>query len=104
MCRRELVMDATETDDESLVGEAAHIVAESAAGPRGASPLTPEQRDKYANLILLCNVDHKVVDDQFNEYTVERLSTLKQQHEAWVGASSDSTQPRSETTRSMRIM
>jgi hypothetical protein len=77
-------MDATETDDESLVGEAAHIVAESAAGPRGASPLTPEQRDKYANLILLCNVDHKVVDDQFNEYTVERLSTLKQQHEAWV--------------------
>jgi hypothetical protein len=77
-------MDATETDDESLVGEAAHIVAESTSGPRGASPLTPEQRDKYANLILLCNVDHKVVDDQVGEYTVARLSTLKQQHETWV--------------------
>jgi hypothetical protein len=27
-----------------------------------------------------------MVDDQFHEYTVARLSTLKQQHEAWVGS------------------
>ena len=84
ICRKELVMDATETDDESLVGEACHIVAQSIDGPRGPSPLTAPQRDKYANLILLCNIHHKQVDDQFNTYTVSKLEALKAQHESWV--------------------
>lgn len=35
ICKRELVMDETETDDASIVGEACHIVAESPDGPRG---------------------------------------------------------------------
>lgn len=83
-CRRELVIDATETDDESLIGEECHIVAESSDGPRGASPLTSEQRDKYSNLILLCAVHHKVIDDQLGEYTVERLNQMKHDHERWV--------------------
>lgn len=77
-------MDATQTDDESVIGEAAHIVGEKDDGPRGNSPLTREQRDKYANLILLCNIHHKIVDDQVGEYTVERLISLKQDHENWV--------------------
>jgi hypothetical protein len=89
LCRKELVMDATETDDESLVGEACHIVAQSVDGPRGASPLTTEQRDKYANLILLCNVHHKQIDDQFNAYPVSNLLELKAQHEGWVRAQLD---------------
>lgn len=84
ICRKELVMDATETDDESLVGEACHIVAQSTEGPRGTSPLTAEQRDKYANLILLCNIHHKQIDDQFNAYPVSKLEELKAQHEDWV--------------------
>lgn len=82
-------MDATETDDESLVGEACHIVAQSVDGPRGSSPLTTEQRDKYANLILLCNVHHKQIDDQFNAYSVSKLEELKTGHEAWVRAQLD---------------
>ena len=77
-------MDATETDDESVIGEAAHIVAEKEEGPRGVSPLTREQRDKYANLLLLCSVHHKQVDDQTGAYTVDRLNQLKREHEAWV--------------------
>ena len=84
ICRKELVMDATETDDESLVGEACHIVAQSVDGPRGDSPITGEQRDKYANLILLCNIHHKQVDDQSIAYTVSKLEDLKSQHESWV--------------------
>jgi hypothetical protein len=84
ICRKELVMDATDTDDESLVGEACHIVAQSTAGPRGISPLTVEQRDKYTNLILLCNVHHKQIDDQFNAYPVSKLEEIKAQHESWV--------------------
>ena len=77
-------MDATETDDESLVGEACHIVAQSVDGPRGSSLLNAEQRDKYANLILLCNIHHKQIDDQFNDYPVSKLKELKAQHESWV--------------------
>jgi hypothetical protein len=63
-CRRELVMDATETDDESIIGEECHIFARGKNGPRGNSTLTEEQRDKYSNLILLCSVHHKLIDDQ----------------------------------------
>ncbi|MDY6948402.1 MAG: hypothetical protein SXG53_22105 [Pseudomonadota bacterium] len=77
-------MDASETDDPSIVGEECHIVAQSQDGPRGKSDLTPEQRDTYGNLILLCNVHHKIVDDQPNTYTVEALRDLKTKHEAWV--------------------
>ncbi|RYY86354.1 MAG: HNH endonuclease [Chitinophagaceae bacterium] len=84
ICRNELVMDASETDDESVVGEACHIVASSNDGPRGNSPLTPEQRDKYGNLILLCNIHHKQIDDQHVAFSIERLNTLKQTHEDWV--------------------
>ncbi len=83
-CPIELVIDATETDDESLIGEECHIVAVNPGGPRGNSPLTSEQRDKYANLILMCSVHHKVIDDQPRAYTVERLHRMKRDHEHWV--------------------
>lgn len=79
-------MDASETDDESVVGEACHIVASSSDGPRGDSPLTPGQRDKYANLILLCNIHHKQIDDQPIEFSVEKLTDIKRTHEEWVRA------------------
>lgn len=54
-CRIELVMDVNETDDPSLIGEECHIVAREENGPRGASPLTDEQRDLYGkfNPIML---------------------------------------------------
>lgn len=83
-CRRELVMDATETDDESIIGEECHIIARENDGPRGTSDLSEEQRDKYSNLILLCNIHHKVIDDQPKEYSVEKLRNLKTSHENWV--------------------
>lgn len=83
-CRQELVMDATETDDESIIGQECHIVARKENGPRGVSDLTTEQRDKYNNLILMCSVHHKVIDDQPNEYTVEKLHKIKTIHEQWV--------------------
>jgi tetratricopeptide (TPR) repeat protein len=83
-CHRELVMDASQTDDESLVGEACHIVAQSPSGPRADPSLPPEQRDHYDNLILLCRNHHKLVDDQENTYTVQRLLEMKAVHETWV--------------------
>lgn len=86
-CRNVLIADETETDDESIIGDEAHIVARSEEGPRGISELTPEERDKYDNLVLLCRKHHKVIDDQPNFYTVEKLKEIKKQHEEWVKSS-----------------
>jgi len=43
-----------------------------------------DELDDYENLILLCKVHHKMVDDQPNTYTVDALKSLKKKHEKWV--------------------
>lgn len=79
-CRTEMAPDGSKT----TVGEIAHIVAKSPDGPRGASPLTVEERDEYDNLVLLCPTHHKIVDDSECDWSVERLRLLKAEHEKWV--------------------
>ena len=83
-CKQILVADETSTDDPSVIGEEAHIVARKADGPRGKFPLPPEKRDLYSNLILMCSIHHKIIDDQENEYSVEKLHEFKENHEKWV--------------------
>lgn len=83
ICRKVLVADASDAGDrESVVGEEAHIVGRSPSGPRGGVPID-SPIDSYDNLILLCRDDHRVVDDQVNEYPAERLRQLKADHEEW---------------------
>ena len=86
ICKNELVIDPTDlNDDPSIVGDEAHIIARSASFTRGDyDSLSPEERDHYSNLILLCKTHHKQVDDQPGEYTVEKLRDIKAQHEAAV--------------------
>lgn len=86
-CRRELVMDIAEADDPTVVGEEAHIVAREPDGPRGSSSLTTEQRDFYGNLVLLCSIHHKIIDDNEAVYPVSRLHEIKKAHEDWVRSS-----------------
>jgi len=83
-CRIELVQNATETDDETVIGENCHIVAESDEGPRANPTMPLEQRNTYNNLILLCSNHHKIIDSQEGEYTVARLHEIKKNHEGWV--------------------
>lgn len=83
-CRRQLVEDISETDDPTLVGENCHIVAEKDGGPRSEPTMSVEDRNRYANLILLCNVHHKIIDDNETVWTVDRLKALKAEHETWV--------------------
>ncbi len=66
-----------------MLGEEAHIVSEEPNGPR-FRPMPRKEVDSYANLILLCPSDHKVVDEQITYYTEHRLQTLKREHEQWV--------------------
>ena len=78
-------------DPAAVVGDECHIVARSPGGPRAGS--IDGDADAEPNLILLCRVDHKRVDDQPNYFTVERLSAIKLAHEAWVHATLSSQPP-----------
>jgi hypothetical protein len=67
----------------SIVGEICHIKGDK---KNGAARYDKNQSDKerqgFANLFLLCNVHHKIVDDDEVSYTVERLVQMKKDHEA----------------------
>ena len=59
------------------VGDAAHITAASPGGPRYDSSLTHEQRTSPENGIWLCKTCAKRIDDDVNEYTVDKLRLWK---------------------------
>jgi hypothetical protein len=84
VCRRELTQDKTAANGAFVVGEQAHIVSKQVNGPRGDSILDPDERDSYANLILLCPTHHAVADGDPPGYPIEKLHELKFQHETWV--------------------
>ena len=82
-CERRLTVWAP-ADRLAVLGEMAHIVAESLNGPRGQHPLPLNERNRYENLILLCNTHHQQIDSQPQTWTVDKLQATKERHEAWV--------------------
>lgn len=84
ICKHELVIDATDQDDESVVGDECHIVSAREKGPRHDPSYPKDNLDSYENLILLCRTHHKMVDDQQDTYTVDILRQMELNHEAWV--------------------
>ncbi|HTF20978.1 MAG TPA: hypothetical protein VK658_23045 [Chryseolinea sp.] len=92
-CQQRLVIDQTDTDPESVVGDEAHLVSKSPDGPRGHVQLACDH-DAYENLILLCKTHHKMVDDQPETYTFEFLIFLKCLHEVWVDQQLSTSQPK----------
>jgi hypothetical protein len=53
----------TESGDSVVLGDEAHMVSEEPNGPR-FRPMLRNEVNSYANLLLLCPTDHKIVDDQ----------------------------------------
>lgn len=84
ICKHELVIDGTPQDDDSVVAEECHIISGRERGPRHDPSYPKEKLDSYANLILLCRIHHKMVDDQEDTYTTDILRQMKSNHEAWV--------------------
>ncbi len=74
-CNKYLLRDDI-TSEELNDANIAHIVASSSNGPRGACN-SHELSDDINNLMLLCKTHHKLVDDNPEEYTVERLTEMK---------------------------
>ena len=91
MCRRELIMPDTPIDDESIVGDECHIISAVPGGPRHDPEFPREKLNHHANLLLLCKVHHKLIDDQPLEYTASRLAKMKALHEKWVSEQLDSS-------------
>ncbi|MBM3301595.1 MAG: HNH endonuclease, partial [Deltaproteobacteria bacterium] len=83
-CRRKLVADATGLDGAVVLGEIAHIVAQSQDGPRGEYPPPGGDIDSYENLLLLCEEHHELIDGQPRTYSVAKLLQMKEDHERWV--------------------
>ena len=100
MCRCELIRPGTPVDDESIIGDECHIVSGRSGGPRPDPEFAHEKLNDYSNLLLLCKVHHKLVDDQTSEYTVSRLARIKADHEKWV---SEQLNPAESGTRPLRI-
>src|SRR5260370_1164180 len=92
LCKSQLTADAKSGDKDVVLGEEAHIVSEEPNGPR-FRPMPRKEVDAYANLLLLCPSDHKIVDEQVTYYTEQRLQTLKHEHEQWVKDRVSSTIP-----------
>jgi hypothetical protein len=83
-CGRSLVEPGSPTEPAVVVGEAAHIVAESRQGPRGREPLSQADRNSHTNLILFCPEHHTIVDARPETYSVAVLRQMKIDHESRV--------------------
>ena len=86
ICGHGLVVDETETDSESVVGDECHIISGAKDGPRYDPDYPAANIDSLSNLMLLCRRHHKMVDDQVESYTADALRGIKSKHEKWVDA------------------
>ena len=84
ICKNEIVIDATDQDDESVVADECHIISSRPNGPRHDPSCPADKIDSAENLILLCRTHHKMVDDQTTTFTVDILHQMKANHEVWV--------------------
>jgi hypothetical protein len=84
ICAHRLITDESSGAAESVVGDECHIVASSKDGPRGEVAAPDTALDDYANLILLCKIHHKQVDDQPFIFTADTLRRIKAKHEAQI--------------------
>ncbi|NLA20154.1 hypothetical protein GPU89_29585 [Burkholderia cepacia] len=77
-------LDGNDDQPAQFRGEVAHIVAEQTEGPRGDSPLTPQQRNHESNLLLLCYNHHAEIDTNIEQYPVDRLKDVQVLHASWL--------------------
>lgn len=83
-CNEPLLGDWLSGKDELNNGYVAHIVAESPGGPRGDLDRSPKLAEDVANLMLLCNAHHRLIDGNatWRDYPETLLLQMKAAHEA----------------------
>lgn len=82
-CRKELVIEKTDSDPAAIIGRIAHIKGDKIGSARHDPNMTDNERNSCENLIFVCGDCHTKIDNQPNTYTVEKLLRIKNEHEAW---------------------
>lgn len=77
-CLSELFRDIEDTTVH--IAEMAHIISAADVGPRADISLTPEERGRYSNLILLCPTCHTIIDKAEDKYPETLVAKWKQMH------------------------
>jgi hypothetical protein len=87
-CRIPLTYSEAREFAPYTLGEMAHICGDQPGANRHDPTQTPQKRDDYTNLILLCPTHHALIDRKENEerFPVEWLLHAKADHEAFVRA------------------
>ena len=62
-------------------GEICHIKGNKPESPRYDPDQSDEERHGFNNLVLMCPLHHKIIDDDPDSYTVSRLNEIKAEHE-----------------------
>ena len=76
-CRRSTIGPALGDERSVNVGEAAHITAAAAGGPRYDASLLRDERRSYSNGIWMCGIHAKQVDSDDKYFTVDLLRDWK---------------------------
>ncbi len=84
ICRRALIANSNEIDKESVVGDECHINGQKKGAARFFENENILMSNSYENLILLCKIHHKIIDDQEQTFTADYLHEIKSAHEKWV--------------------
>jgi len=66
---------------DSIVGDEAHIRSGNKTGPRYDGSYAEDLVAGYENRILLCKIDHKLIDDNESVFTTSVLTNMKAEHE-----------------------
>lgn len=82
-CNEDLVGDLVSGREEGTFGFIAHIVADSADGPRGDTQRSPLLAKALGNLMLMCARHHKLIDvDDVPAHPESVLIGMKAEHES----------------------
>lgn len=93
-CNQRLWLDSL-TKEEFNAAYIAHIVADSPAGPRGDPILSARLATEISNLMLMCDVHHRLIDkEDVAGHTVERLQAMKDSHETRIDILTDISKDR----------
>lgn len=86
-CFKQCIQNGVAVDKVVMVGEIAHIRGVKPGSSRHDPNMSPEDRDAYSNLVLMCKYCHPVIDEKVNgqpKYSVITIEKWKQQLESWV--------------------
>lgn len=80
-CPVRLFLPGATSGEATVLGQICHIIASSDSGPRGDPEVSPNDRNSYPNLILLCAHHHALIDSDPLRYPASVLRSWKARRE-----------------------